>query len=112
MSKKNHIKGKVLGKFWCKKSKTGDAYLTGHLADEHGKRRVTLIKQFSKESADDADYLLLTYDLGKDFGDNKVEFSQAPVSGVTAEQENYGKPEYSDEDFDRWMAESGKREKK
>lgn len=113
MSKNNkHIKGTIVGKFRCKKSKNGDTYLSGTLSKEHGGIKVTLIKQFNKEGQEDADYLLLTYDQQKDFNDKKIEFSEAPIckpSGLFGDDDS---PDFSDDDLDRWLAEKEKRRKK
>ena len=113
MSKNNkHIKGTIVGEFWCKKSKNGDTYLSGSLSKEHGGIKVTLIKQFNKEGQDDADYLLLKYDTDKDFDDKKIEFSEAPVSKPSRYFGDDDSPDFSEEDLDRWLAEKEKRKKK
>jgi|GEM_PF-4218379 len=109
MSKNNkYIKGKVVGKFRCKRSKKGDTYLSGTLSKEHGGIKVTLIKQFNKEGQEDADCLLLTYDPVKDFDDKKIVFKEASVSEPSQLFGDDDSPDFSDEDLDRWLAENRK----
>lgn len=112
MSKNSkQIKGTIVGEFWCKKSKTGDTYLSGKLTEEYGETKVTLIKKYSKENEDDSDYVLLTYKPETDFDNKKVDFSFAPTSNK-GEIFDDSSPDFSQDELERWLSEKEKRRKK
>lgn len=83
-NKNKHLKGTIVAELSYKDLDKTGPYLAGALTAQFGGIKVTLIKVFSKDNEDDADYVLLTYDPVKDFCDEKkFVFTQAPLKGLS-----------------------------